>query len=48
MFLERLLFEVMSAQAKSFLQIIISQINLLLCLVNDIFDLKLIEENIFR
>ena len=29
------------------IKIIISQINMLLCLVNDILDLKLIEENKF-
>ena len=48
MFLERILSEVMGAQAKSYLQIVIYQINLLLCLVNDILDLKLIEEKQFE
>ena len=47
MFLESLLGEQMTTQARHLIKIIISQINLLLCLVNDILDLKLIEENKF-
>ena len=47
MLLESLLNENITAQAMHLIKIIISQINLLLCLVNDILDLKLIEENKF-
>lgn len=47
MMLENLLAEVITKQATNIIKIIISQINLLLCLVNDILDLKLIEENKF-
>ena len=47
MFLESLLGEQMTTQALHLIKIIISQINMLLCLVNDILDLKLIEENKF-
>ena len=37
----------LSSAARAIIFIVISQINLLLCLVNDILDLKLIEENKF-
>ena len=47
MFLESLLKEQMSEAANRVIRIIITQINLLLCLVNDILDLKLIEEKKF-
>ena len=47
MFLESLLNEQLTTQAMHLIKIIISSINLLLCLVNDILDLKLIEENKF-
>ena len=47
MFLQILMGEVMGEHAKHMLKIIISQINLLLCLFNDILDLKLIEESKF-
>ena len=47
MFLESLLGEQMTTQARHLIKIVISQINLLLCLVNDILDLKLIEEDKF-
>ena len=46
-FLENLLCKEMSSAARDIIFIVISQINLLLCLVNDILDLKLIEENKF-
>ena len=38
----------MSEAANRVIRIIITQINLLLCLVNDILDLKLIEEKKFK
>ena len=47
MFLETLLAENMSASGRRLVKIVISQINLLLCLVNDILDFKLIEEDKF-
>ena len=47
MFLESLLNEHLSAAGQRLIKIIISQVNLLLCLVNDILDLKLIEEKKF-
>ena len=47
MMLENLLAESITSQAIHVIKIIISQINLLLCLVNDILDLKLIEEDKF-
>ena len=47
MLLQGLLNEHITTKAMHFIKIIITQINLLLCLVNDILDLKLIEENKF-
>ena len=45
--LESLRIKELSSAARDIIFIVISQINLLLCLVNDILDLKLIEENKF-
>ena len=47
MFLETLLSEQLTASGRRLVKIVISQINLLLCLVNDILDFKLIEEEKF-
>ena len=47
MFIESLLTENLSASGRELVIIIISQINLLLSLVNDILDLRLMEENKF-
>lgn len=47
MFLESLMVEKLSKSGEKLLKLIIMQINLLLCLVNDILDFKLIEENKF-
>ena len=42
MFLESILNEVMSQNMKSMLHLIICQLNMLLCLVNDVVDIKMI------
>ena len=47
MFLENLLCKELSSCVREMIFIVVSQINMLLCLVNDILDLKLIEENKF-
>jgi len=47
MFLESLMVETLSKSGKKLMKLIIMQINLLLCLVNEILDFKLIEENKF-
>ena len=47
MFLESLLIEKLSKSGQKLVKLITMQINLLLCLVNDILDIKLIEENKF-
>ena len=47
MFLENLLSKELSSCAREIVFVVVSQINMLLCLVNDILDLKLIEENKF-
>ena len=47
MFLESLLIEQLSPAALHLVKIIISQVNLLLFLVNDILDFKMIEEKKF-
>ena len=43
MFLENLLQMGLGHEADSLLNLIISQLNLLLCLVNDVLDLKMIK-----
>ena len=48
MFLESLIKEQMSESAIQILQLIISQMNMLLCLVNDLLDIKLIENDRFQ
>ena len=45
MFLESLLHLQLKAQGIHIVKMVISQINLLICLVNDILDLKKIEED---
>ena len=47
MFMESLLNEKLAPSGQRLVKIVIQQINLLLSLVNDILDLKLIEENKF-
>ena len=47
MFLESLMCESLSESSRTIVKIITAQVNLLLCLVNDILDFKLIEENKF-
>ena len=47
MFLESLLVESLSQSGQKLVKLVTMQINLLLCLVNDILDIKLIEENKF-
>ena len=47
MFLESLMAEKLSASGQKLIKLITMQVNLLLCLVNDILDFKLIEENKF-
>ena len=48
MFLESLLnTEHLSLRARQLIMVIISQINLILCLVNDMLDLKLMDEGKF-
>ena len=47
MFLENLLAEKLTESGQKLIKLITMQINLLLCLVNDILDVKLIEENMF-
>lgn len=48
MFLESILGQNLGVQAKRMVMIVIAQINLLLASVNDMLDLRLIEENKFR
>ena len=48
MFLESILGQNIGVQAKRMVMIVIAQINLLLASVNDMLDLRLIEENKFR
>ena len=47
MLLETLLQTTIAESARLIILLVISQINLLICLVNDILDLKLIEQNRF-
>ena len=47
MLLETLLDSVVLDSARQVILLVISQINLLLCLVNDILDLKMIQQNRF-
>ena len=47
MFLESLIVEHLSQSGQKLIKLITMQINLLLCLVNDILDIKLIEEDKF-
>ena len=47
MFMESLLTEKLSSSGRRLVKIMISQVNLLLSLVNDILDQKLIEEGKF-
>ena len=47
MFLESLFVESLSQSGQKLVKLVTMQINLLLCLVNDILDIKLIEENKF-
>ena len=42
MMLETILHSTLTAQARAFVQCVVAQINLLLCLVNDILDLKML------
>ena len=44
MFLDQLMKLILSENARSILILIISQLNLLLCLVNDVLDIKLIDQ----
>ena len=48
MFLENLLQEPLSASARRTVNLIISQLNLLLSQVNDVLDIKLIQEGLFE
>ena len=48
MFLEDLLQQEMNQSAISMINMIISQLNLLLCLVNNVLDIKLIEQQKFQ
>ena len=48
MFLEMILREQLSQQAITFINLVISQLNLLLSQVNDVLDIKLIEEGVFE
>ena len=47
MLLETLLQTVVVESTRQMIRLVISQINLLLCLVNDILDLKMIQQNRF-
>jgi signal transduction histidine kinase len=48
MILQRLLLGMIDAESRKLILVIISQLNLLVCLVNDILDHKLIEQGKFR
>ena len=48
MLLEQLMQSDMSNKAKSIILIIISQLNLLLCLVNDVLDIKMINQGQYQ
>ena len=47
MMMQRMFKELVNEPQRQFMSIIISQINLIVCLVNDIADLKKIEEGSF-
>ena len=48
MFLQSLLSSQLSEQVCNIVKLVIAQVNILLALVNDVLDLKLIEENQFE
>ncbi len=48
MFLENMMQTITDPEHSRMLQLIISQLNLLLCLVNDVLDIKLIESGKFE
>ena len=48
MILQRLLLGMIDVESRKLILVIISQLNLLVCLVNDILDHKLIEQGKFR
>ena len=48
MFLDNLLLRKLPHGTENVLQLIVTQLNLLLCLVNDVLDIKLIEEGKFQ
>ena len=47
MFMEILLQHMVTTKAKNLISMITTQLNLLLCLVNDVLDIKLIEAQQF-